>query len=207
MSRFYTLSWPMLRTASTALWRLRSYHTERIPAEGGVLLTANHQSYLDPLMIGLAIPHRQPHFVARRSLFRFGPFATIIRWLNAHPIDRERGDIGALRLVLRMLHEGKPVVIFPEGTRSTTGRPGTIKDGATRIAERAGVPILPVLVEGGGLAWPRRNPLPQPRPINILFGSPVVPSGGFPGPDDMIELWNQLSREPRRRIPGGFIGV
>lgn len=204
MSRLYTVCWPLARLFSTVFWGVRTYGGHRVPAAGGVLLASNHQSYLDPILVGMGT-HRQLHFVARRTLFRFGPFGRAIRALHAHPIDRDRGDIGAIRVVLENLRAGRPVVIFPEGTRTRTGRLGEPKDGFARIAARAGVPIVPVLVEGSRLLWPPHKPLPVPGRVNIIFGSPVVPTDGFPGPGDLKKMWIDLSREPHRRILGGFL--
>lgn len=204
MNRLYWVVWQPLRVLSTAVWGLRGYGAERVPAAGGLILASNHQSFLDPILIGLAV-HRQLHFLARRSLFRFGPFRAVLREFNAHPIDRDRGDLGAIRTTLRCLGDGAVVLMFPEGTRTKTGRLGTVKQGVTRIAQRAGVPIVPVLVEGTRLAWPPTNLLPIPGPVNIILGSPVVPRAGFPGPADFMDMWKTLSREPHRRIPGGFL--
>lgn len=204
MSRLYTITWPLVRILSTTFWSVRAYGGHRVPADGGVLLAANHQSYLDPMLIGIGT-RRQLHFIARRTLFRFAPFAWTIRALHAHPIDRGRGDIGAIRVVLENLRAGHPVVIFPEGTRTRTGRLGEPKEGFARIAARAGVPIVPVLVEGSRRLWPPHKPLPVPGRVNIIFGSPVVPSEAFPGPGDLKQMWINLSREPHRRILGGFL--
>ena len=205
MSALYTLTHPLVRTACIGLWGLRGYGMHRIPRRGGLLLASNHQSYLDPILIGVA-QSRPLHFIARRSLFRFGPFRALIRALHAHPIDRGRADLGAVRLVLDLLRGGNAVLIFPEGTRTRTGALGRAKPGMAHIARRAGVPILPVLVDGSWRAWPRQKPLPGPGFVNILFGSPVTPRDGFPDADDMHQLWMNLARTPRRRIPGGFLG-
>ena len=195
--------WPPLRTLAIAAWGLRGYGTGHVPA-GGTILAANHQSFLDPLLIGLAISTRQLHFIARRTLFRFPPFAWAIRGLNAHPIDRGRGDLAAIRVTLEILRAGGAIVMFPEGTRTHTGRLGPIKLGVTRIAARAGVPVVPVLVEGSRIVWPRSNPLPMPGPVNIIFGPSMKASESFPGPEDYKDMWIQLSRAPHRRIVGGF---
>jgi 1-acyl-sn-glycerol-3-phosphate acyltransferase len=204
MNRFYRMAWPPLRLFSSLVWGLRSYGAANVPPRGGVLLAANHQSYLDPLMIGLAV-RRPLHYVARRSLFRFPPFALLIRALNAHPIEREGSDLAGVRVVLRCLHEGQAVLIFPEGTRTRTGRLGPVKQGVSRIALRAGVPILPVLVDGTRHVWPPQNRLPKSGEINIIFGSPVAPREGFPGPGDLRNLWIELSRQSHRRIARGFL--
>ena len=203
MSLLYSCTRPVVRVFATAFWSVRAYAAVRVPRTGGLLLAANHQSYLDPVLIGIAAS-RPLHFVARRTLFRFAPFAWAIRNLHAHPIDRDRGDIGAIRVVLENLRAGRAVVMFPEGTRTRSGRLGEPKEGFARIAARAGVPIVPVLVDGTRRLWPPHNPLPVPGRVNIIFGSPVFPSEGFPGPGDLKKMWVDLSREPHRRIQGGF---
>lgn len=200
----YEVTRPMLRVLFTALWDLRVYGELHVPARGGAILASNHQSFLDPPLVGAAL-QRQLHFMARRTLFSNPVFGAIIRAYDAFPVERNAADLGAVRHAMRLLREGKLVLLFPEGTRTRTGRLGAPKAGVSMIAERAGVPIVPMLIEGAYGVWPARNLLPGPGAVNIIFGAPLTARSGFPGPDDFRRIWTGLSRRRRRRLRGGFV--
>jgi 1-acyl-sn-glycerol-3-phosphate acyltransferase len=101
--------------------RGRIFFSERLPRDGAVILAGNHVSFLDPPFFGLAC-EREAFYMARDTLFRNPIAGWILRSWNCVPINRERGDIGAMRTMLRMLEQGKAVLIFPEGTRSADGQ-------------------------------------------------------------------------------------
>jgi len=155
---------------------LRVYHRHRFPRTGGVLVVANHQSYLDPMLAAAGMP-RPLHPMARESLFRFAPFAWLIRSLHAFPVERGTADLGAVREALRRLRGGAVVLMFPEGTRTRDGSVGPLHGGPVAIAARAGVPIVPMVIDGAFEAWPRARRLPRPCPIRVACGRPVAVSG------------------------------
>ena len=161
------------------LFGLRVYHRRRFPRAGGVLVVANHQSYLDPILaaVGMSRPF---HPMARGSLFRFAPFAWLIRSLHAFPVQRGTADLGAVREALRRLEEGAVVLMFPEGTRTRDGSIGPMHGGPVAIAARAGVPIVPMVIDGAFEAWPRRQRLPRPHPIRVACGRPIRVDGLAP---------------------------
>ncbi|MDP6381455.1 MAG: lysophospholipid acyltransferase family protein, partial [Phycisphaerae bacterium] len=138
----------------------RAYHRHRLPNMGGVLVVSNHQSYLDPILSALGAT-RPFNPMARASLFRNWAFSWLIRSLFAFPIKRTTGDLGAIREALRRLRQGKIVLVFPEGTRTSDGSIGQIQEGVVAIASRAGVPIVPMVVDGAFEAWPRDRSLPR----------------------------------------------
>ena len=151
--------------------RGRTYNTERLPDEGAFILAGNHVSFLDPPFFGLAC-RREAFFMARDTLFRNRLANWILRSWNCVPINRDRGDIGALRTVLRMLGEGKAVLMFPEGTRSQDGQLQEARAGIGMIVARANVPILPMRIFGTDRALPRGKSFPRPVRIEIKFGEP-----------------------------------
>jgi 1-acyl-sn-glycerol-3-phosphate acyltransferase len=144
--------------------------------EGGMLLVSNHQSFLDPVLVGMSMP-RPLHFLARQSLFRSPGFRELIRALGAHPLQRGRMDPAAIRTVLRLLRGGRWLLVFPEGTRTRDGSLGRFRPGSAELAARAGVPVLPVCIEGAHRAWPRHQPLPRPARVAVAYGDPLYPRG------------------------------
>jgi 1-acyl-sn-glycerol-3-phosphate acyltransferase len=156
-------------------FKLRVIGRENVPLTGGALLATNHQSYIDPPIVGVGLT-RKIHFMARKSLFdRFAPFGWLISRLNAFPVERDRGDVGAVREALRRLNSGAAIVVFPEGTRTLNGDIGSLKPGIFVIAGRAGVPIVPTVIDGAFESWPRWRKTPRPYPIIVAFGEPIVP--------------------------------
>ena len=163
--------------------RGRVYNAERLPAQGAFILAGNHVSFLDPPFFGLAC-QREAFFMARDTLFR-NPLANwILRSWNCVPINRDRGDIGAMRTVLRMLGEGKAVLMFPEGTRSEGGELQEARAGIGMIAARAKVPIVPMRIFGTDRALPRGANFPHPARVEIKFGEPFL----YPLPADFEKL-------------------
>jgi 1-acyl-sn-glycerol-3-phosphate acyltransferase len=162
---------------SMLLFRLRVRGQASIPASGGILMVTNHQSFLDPWLVGIA-PSRQVHYMARDSLFRGGFLQYLGELWNAFPVKRGAADLGAIRTAVDRLDKGFMVNIFPEGTRSEDGTIGAIAPGMILILNRCKteVPILPVVIEGAYEAWPRSAKLPRPHPIRIVYGRPIPAS-------------------------------
>src|SRR5262245_27204789 len=158
------------------LFRARSYHAERIPQTGPLIIAANHQSFVDPPFIGTCCRPRHLDYIARASLFRFKPFGWLLESVNCVPLKDESGDAGAIREVLRRLELGHAVMIFPEGNRTRDGAMHRFKRGLMLLVRRAECPVIPVAVEGCFDAWPRHSVLPVPwtSPIAAMFGHPVA---------------------------------
>ena len=150
----------------------RAYHRERVPRRGGLLVVSNHQSYLDPILAALPIC-RPFNPMARDSLFRNRVFSWLIRSLYAFPVKRASADLGAIREAIRRLRRGQVVLVFPEGTRTRNGSIGRLHAGIIVIAQRAGVPILPVVIDGAFRCWPRERRLPTLYPIRVIYGRPI----------------------------------
>lgn len=171
-SILWNLTKSLCRIISTVCFDLKVYGTRNIPRRGGVLLVANHESYLDPVLVGVQIS-RPLFFLAKSELFENPVFGWFIRSLNAFPVRQGEGDIGAVRETIRRLKEGHMLNIFPEGSRSETGELGPIEPGIGLIIRRAGVPVVPVAVIGSFEAWPRDRMLFRSHPIRVLYGPPL----------------------------------
>ncbi len=149
----------------------RAWGYRDVPRSGGVLLVCNHQSFLDPMLATLALP-RQCSYMARDSLFRNGPFRRLIESLNAFPVRRGEADLRAIKEALRRLRDGYAVLIFPEGTRSASGQMGPIQPGVAMLAKRAGVPVVPMAIDGACDVWPRDRKLPRAGRVHVKYGRP-----------------------------------
>jgi 1-acyl-sn-glycerol-3-phosphate acyltransferase len=152
-----------------AWFGLRVRGAEHIPSSGPTLIVSNHQSILDPPVIGGAA-RRQIYFLAKAELFRIPLFGWLFRALHARPVRREGSDPRALRSAALLLEEGKALLVFPEGTRSLDGRLGKGKPGVGMLAVTSGAPVVPAYVSGTlealpkGAAWPRRSQ------VSVSFG-------------------------------------
>ncbi|HEX3998903.1 MAG TPA: lysophospholipid acyltransferase family protein [Pirellulales bacterium] len=163
------------RMAGILVFRIRCRGRNFVPPTGGGLVLSNHQSHLDPVLVGLATDRRL-NYLARDTLFKFAPFRWLIRSLDAIPLDREGLGLAGLKETLKRLKRGELVLIFPEGTRTRDGEVGVLKPGFCALARRAGVPLLPVGIDGAFDSWPRWKSLPGRAVIHIQFGEPLEPA-------------------------------
>lgn len=140
-----------------------------IPKTGALIIAGNHLSNADPPAIGsFAGLVRDSRFVAKKELFSVPGLGWFFRRSGYIPVDRARtiGDFGALKEVVHALEQGQSVVMFPEGTRSKTGKPQKPKSGIGFLVYKTGAPVLPVKVEGT-FGWP------WVRKIRVKFGTVI----------------------------------
>ena len=155
------------------VFRLRVIGRDQLPRDGGVLVLANHQSHLDPVLVGVA-SSRQLRFLTRDTLF-FWPLNWLIQSLGAIPIDREGTGLSGLRTSLRVLKDKQPLLVFPEGTRTHDGNLQPLQPGFCVIARHSRVTLVPVAIVGSFDALPRERIVPRFRPIVVAFGAPLYP--------------------------------
>jgi 1-acyl-sn-glycerol-3-phosphate acyltransferase len=153
-------------------FRVRVQGAEAISMASGVLVCSNHQSFLDPVIVGMTC-RRQMNFLGRETLFRNRMFSAFIRFLNAIPIQREGTGIGGLKETLKRLKRSEAVLMFPEGTRTNDGSIRDLKPGFCALVRRGKVPILPVALDGAYDAWPRHRKLPRFSKLAVCFGEPI----------------------------------
>ncbi|HKG60197.1 MAG TPA: lysophospholipid acyltransferase family protein [Pyrinomonadaceae bacterium] len=164
---------PVVSVCSRALWKIEFRGVENVPEHGGVIIAANHQTYLDPFWLSLPIK-RPTRYLAWSAAFRWPVVGTGLKWLGAWPLALEGGDPAAIRTSLQWLRNGGAVVIFPEGGRSTdTGELDRFKAGAVRLALEAEVPILPVTIKGGNRVWPRGWRFPRTGKVVVTY-HPII---------------------------------
>jgi 1-acyl-sn-glycerol-3-phosphate acyltransferase len=143
----YWLSRAVLQPVFHLYFRLSRVGREHIPADGPVILAANHRSFLDPFVIG-CMTRRPIHYVAKKELFANRFAAWMLNSLGAFPIDRGAADVGAMETAQAILERGECVLIFPEGTRTRPGPLASPKRGLGRLALLTGAPVVPVAVIG-----------------------------------------------------------
>lgn len=190
---WYRLLQRVLQLVGILAYRVRFWGQNNIPATGAVLVVSNHQSHLDPPIVGIGCT-RYMNFVARETLFRFGPFGWLLRSLGAMPIDRDGIGLSGIKEALKRLKRGEMVLIFPEGTRTIDGEIGPFRPGFTTLAVRAKAAILPVAVEGAFACWPRWRSFPVPGTVHVFYGRPIMPAE-FDGMDERA-----LLAEVERRV-------
>lgn len=162
------------RLAALTLARVRCVGRTNLPMSGPLLVCSNHQSSLDPPLVGLTLDRRL-NYLAKASLFKIPVFSLLIKYLDGIPIEREGNSLPALKETLRRLKQKEAVVIFPEGTRTRNGELNPLKPGFIAIARRARAPLLPVALDGAFQCWPPYKLLPWPHPIAVVVGKPMLP--------------------------------
>jgi long-chain acyl-CoA synthetase len=161
-----------------ALFGVRAEGLEHLPSGRPYLLTPNHESYLDPLVICAVLPWEQLrhlYWAGWAGLLFRGPFTRFFsRIFQVLPVDPERGLTSTLTLGRAVLERGDPLVWFPEGGRSTDGRLQAFLPGVGLLLERTGVPAVPMWIEGTFESWPPGQRLPRPHPVSIRIGPPLA---------------------------------
>ena len=168
---------------------------EHIPAQGAVMIAANHIAYFDPPLIGSASP-RELYYMAKEELFENSLFGWLISKFNAFPISRGSFDREGIKRATQVLREGNALLVFPEGTRSKDGNLREPKSGAAKLALDTRVPIVPACIDYSG-SWLKA--FFQRRKIKIKFGSPIKPEEFFSIPGNK-EGYLRLTHKIMQRI-------
>jgi 1-acyl-sn-glycerol-3-phosphate acyltransferase len=186
----WRLAWICTYPLARLLLKLRvtgREHLRQVGNQTGVIIAANHTSNFDPLILGWAAA-REIFFLAKEELFRYRPFAWLIRTWNALPVSRGGLDIGAIRRCSALLKNRQTLVLFPEGTRSPTGELNPFKPGVAMLALRNSVPVVPCYIAGLNRSllscwvdrdFVRRGLRTRPRhcqPISVRFGPAIQPA-------------------------------
>jgi 1-acyl-sn-glycerol-3-phosphate acyltransferase len=203
MRPWYRLCWILFRLFFFVYLRGTILHADRLPRQGGVILAANHTSFLDPPLVGLS-SSREIYYLARDTLMRNRLARRLLISWNSVPISRGKADPGAMRVLLRLLAEEKAVVMFPEGTRSRDGRLQPAQAGIGMVLARSGAPVVPMRLLGAERAMPRGACCPRPVKVTVIFGEPFTPN--LPadlaerGRDEQKAVYEEIGREIMRRI-------
>jgi 1-acyl-sn-glycerol-3-phosphate acyltransferase len=189
------------RIVTSVVCDLKVYGLEHVPDEGGALIISNHESYLDPAVVGVQV--RRPFaFMAKSELFANPLFGRLISKLGAFPVRQGHGDRGAIEETIRLLQDGHLLTIFPEGSRTEDGNLMPIQKGVALIVKRAKVPIVPAVIVGSFRAWPKGKLLFGSHPVRVQYGPPLDVS--HMKADDIVELidatFRTMLNELRARV-------
>jgi 1-acyl-sn-glycerol-3-phosphate acyltransferase len=171
MTPLYRVCHALIYIAAKAGFQFRVFGQENVIEEGPAIMAANHQSYLDPPIVGVTCK-REIYYLARKSLFDKPLLGPIISRVNAVPVDLSKGDLTALRTVIQLLKAGRRTLIFPEGTRSLDGQIQKARPGIGMIIAKTLAPVVPVRIFGTFEAWPKGGKL-RLHPIRVVVGKPI----------------------------------
>jgi 1-acyl-sn-glycerol-3-phosphate acyltransferase len=169
---------------------LRVYGAERVPAEGGLVVAANHFSWIDPPALGAASP-RTLYYMAKIEAHRVPGLGQLMRTFGAFPVRRGESDREAVRIMREIVRDGNALGMFAEGTRQRSGVPGPVQPGSAMVAINEGVPIVPAAIRGSH-EWRLGNF----KPVSVAWGEPMVfdglPRGGRGYREASLELERKL---------------
>lgn len=171
MRWIYWLGWMSFGAAFRTLFGMRIIGGENLVTDGPVLVASNHQSFLDPPLIG-NLYNNEMVFLARKTLFK-GPAKWVYPQWNAIPVDQDRPDMASLKTIIRKLKEGNRVLVFPEGARTVDGNLGEAAPGIGLIAAKSGAVIQPVRIRGAREALPRGSSRIRFARITVSVGKPI----------------------------------
>lgn len=166
----------ILMTILTRSWlRLEVSGQEWIPKKGGVIVAANHQSFLDVPILGFSIP-RESRFPGKSELFLKEPWSRLLLKTGGFPLARGEGDRKAVSFSQTLLEQGIVLSIFPEGTRTRTGKIGNFHRGMGLLAIKSNAAIVPAAIWGTGISMGPGKTFPRPGRIKVAFSPPIFPN-------------------------------
>ena len=184
---FYTVLHSVVPPVARGVWRPDVTGLENVPETGGVILASNHLSFVDSVVIPCVVP-RKVVFLAKSDYFTgTGAKGMLSRaWfegLGMLPVDRDdsKAAIASLDTALEVLGRGEAFGIYPEGTRSRDGRLYRGRTGVAHLALTAGVPVVPVGLEGTEKIQPVGSNLPKLAKVKVTFGKPIEVVGRYDG--------------------------
>jgi len=172
MNPYYWFCRSLIVLVGRIFFRLRIVHRERMINHGPVILASNHESYLDPPLVG-SVSHRAIFFLARKSLLDGAFFGWLLPKLNVIPVDQEGNDRSALKALIRILRAGEGTLVFPEGERTRDGRLQPALPGLGFVIAKTLAPVVPMRIFGARQAWPRGSTRVRFCRITVVVGEPI----------------------------------
>jgi 1-acyl-sn-glycerol-3-phosphate acyltransferase len=183
---------PTIGGATKLVSRLRVYGADRVPLEGGLVVAANHFSWIDPPVLGQASP-RTLYFMAKVEAHRVPGLGQLMRSFGAFSVRRGESDRDAVRTMRQLVRDGHALGLFVEGTRQRSGEPGPVQPGAAMVAINEDVPVICAAIRGSH-EWRLGNF----EPVSLAWGMPMSFEGLPRGGKGYKEASAEIERELRR---------
>jgi long-chain acyl-CoA synthetase len=197
---FWYLVSRLIQVVSLDRFDLKVSGIEKLPKNGPYIISSNHQSYIDPLILASILPPStfdKVFAVGTSEIFGEGFMLRLARSLRVVVVDPDANLIPAMRAGAFGLRQGRPLILYPEGERSIDGTPKVFKKGAAILAIHMQVPIVPVAIEGFQKVWPRNKSFQEFAPLKIVFGDPIDPP---PESEASEATYEKLTAELRARV-------
>jgi len=214
-SQFNDTFWYMVTRVMQLIARdrfhLRVTGREKLPRNGPFIISSNHQSYLDPLILASLLPSElfvRTFAVGTSDIFGKGFMRRLARSIKVVVLDPDANLVPAMRAGAFGLRHGLALVLYPEGERSIDGTPRIFKKGAAILSVHLQVPIVPVAIEGFYDAWPRNQAFRGFKPLKMIFGDPILPPPESEASEAayekltsdlkarIVEMWEGLRKSP-----------
>ncbi len=200
-------------------FHLKMRGLENLPEKGPYLISSNHQSYIDPLVMVGALPYRlfrDTFALGTSDIFGEGFMRRLARWLRVAVLDPDANLVPAMRAGAFGLSQGHILVLYPEGERTNDGNPRVFRKGAAILSIHTQAPIVPVAIEGFYEAWPRHKKFPKFTGLQLVFGKPIQPPPLHAASEaaydqltsnlksKVVAMWQELREEESREktLPG-----
>ena len=209
---FWYLVSRLIQVISLDRFQLQVGGLEKLPTTGPCIISSNHQSYIDPLILAGVLPPEvfyRAFAVGTSEIFGAGLMRRLARSIKVMVVDPDANLIPAMRAGAFGLRHGLVLVLYPEGERSIDGTPKIFKKGAAILSIHMQVPIVPVAIDGFYEVWPRSKPFQGFKPLRMVFGDPISPPPESAASEEayekltaelkarIVEMWEKL-RETRR---------
>ena len=210
---FWYLVSRLIQVIALDRFDLRVSGIEKLPKSGPYIISSNHQSYLDPLILAAVLPppvFEKVFAVGTSEIFGAGFMLRLARSLRVVVVDPDANLIPAMRAGAFGLRQSRPLILYPEGERSIDGAPRVFKKGAAILSIHVQVPIVPVAIDGFDKAWPRNKAFQGFTPLKMAFGDPIIPPPESEASEEayeklmaelktkVVEMWQELRRQTSR---------
>jgi 1-acyl-sn-glycerol-3-phosphate acyltransferase len=183
---------------------------EKLPRQSGYILSSNHQSYLDPVVLAAVLPRDvfvNSFAVGTSEIFGKGFMRKLARAVRVVVVDPDANLLPAMKAGAFGLRHGRNLILYPEGERSIDGTPRIFKKGAAILSIHLQVPIVPIAIDGFHDAWPRGKRFQKFAPLKMVIGDPVYPPPESQASEEayaaligkvkqrVVEMWHELRGE------------
>jgi long-chain acyl-CoA synthetase len=197
---FWFLISRLMQIIALDRFHLKVTGLDKLPKSGAYILSSNHQSYLDPLILASILPpdvFMRAFAVGTSDIFGKGFMRSLARSIKVMVLDPDANLVPAMRAGAFGLRQGMTLVLYPEGERSIDGTPRIFKKGAAILSIHLQVPIVPVAIEGFYQAWPRNQNFRGFAPLRMVFGDPISPP---PESEASEAAYEKLTADLKARI-------